>query len=300
MKRTAQLKIPKLLLLIACLAGAEPIAQAVNYVGSDLLLIFHKDGFNDIEFDQGPISAYVGLPSGTQKVVSYDVGLVKSNFNDSLADVQFLLVSATALGATQPRAWITDFYTSTPTDFTASKFSQIRSKISSVGQQASILTSSNALPAVIAPDQPGSFTYISSDANLTPANSLGGLTGFPMDAVIPGNVSLYEFQISTVTPRPAASMIGTFALDASGNLNFTSGSGPVLTAPTITGITRSGNAVTITFQSVAGLKYQLSSAPSLPAKFTTVGNAVTGDGTVQTLSDASSDPVRFYQIQTSL
>jgi hypothetical protein len=288
------------MLLIGCVMAAAPFGQAINYTNTDLLLVFRQDGFNDVEFDVGPVSRYLQAASGTQTNVSFDLGLVQSNFNNSLANVTFLVTAATGLGSTQPRVWLTDVYaSSTPSDYTVSKFSQIRSKITSVGQQASILTSSNTLPAVIATSQPGSFTYIASDANLTPAASLGGLTGFPIEGLIPATLSFYEFQVSSVTPKPAAALVGSFGLDANGNLTFTAGSAPTLTAPRLSGIVRNGTTVAISFTSVAGQKYQLRAAPTLPGTFTSVGSPITGDGSVQTLSDTSTDPIRFYNVQTS-
>jgi hypothetical protein len=45
--------------------------------------------------------------------------------------------------------------------------------------------------------------------------------------------------------------------------------------------------------------YQLRAAASLAGTFTLVGSPVTGDGSVQTLSETSAEPVRFYQIQVN-
>ena len=300
MNATAHGKNLTRLLLIGCLLGTAPFGKAVNYTNTDLLLIFRENNFNDVEFDVGPVSAYLGLAQGTQKTINFDTALVKANFNDSLTGVTFSLVAATDLGAAQPRVWLTDVYTSpVPTDITLSKFSQIRSKLSSIGQQASILTQSNSLPAVIAASQSGSFTYIASDANLTPASSLGGLTGFPIEAVNPATLNFYELQISTATPKPPATLVGTLTLDGTGVLTFNAGGGPVLTAPTISGIVRNGNTAIVSFTSVTGLKYQLRYATSLPGTFNPAGTAITGDGNVQTFSDSSSDPVRFYDIQAN-
>lgn len=289
----------KHILLVGCLLGAVPLGQAFNYTDADLVLVFRQDGFNDVEFDLGPASTLIQAASGTPKSVSFDLNLVESNFNNGLGNVTFSVAGSTGLTSTQPRIWLTDFYTSAPTDFTGSKFSAIRGKIMAIGQQASLLTASNSLPAVIATAEPGSFTYIASDANLTPAASLGGLTGFPIEGLIPTTLNFYEFQVSAVSPKPAAALVGSFTLDASGNLTFTPGSAPTLTAPLLSGIVRNGNVVTISFPSVAGQKYQLRYATTLTETFSAVGSPITGDGTVQTLSDTTSDPIRFYDVQTS-
>ena len=294
------MKTLKRMLLLGCLMGAAPFAAAVNYTNSDLFLIFRKDGFNDVEFDLGPVSNFLGLSTGSPKAVDFDAALVKANFNDSLADVKFLLVAASGLDAGRPRLWLSDVSASSvPSDFTLSKFTQVRSKVSAMGQQASVLTGSNALPAVIATSQPGSFTYIASDANLTPAASLGGLTGFSVEAPLPATLRLFEFQMSATTPRPPAVLIGSFTMDSVGTLTFTAGDSSVLAAPTLSGITRRGEIASISFATVTGLKYELRYATSATGSFTSIGNVLTGDGGVQTLSDTSSDPVRFYKVQAS-
>ena len=229
MNVTACLDNLKRVLLLGCLMGSGLFAGAMNYNSTDLVLVFRKDGFKDVEFDLGPVGAFVGAAPATQKAVAYDTALVRSNFNGSLAGVRFLLVGATALGDPQPRVWLTDVYaTSVPTDFTSSKFSQIRSKIGYIGQQGSVLTTNNSLPAVVPSSQPGSFTYVASDGNLTPPGSLGGLTGFPIEAVNPATLALYEFHISTATTRPPAVLVGSFTMDSTGTLTFAGAAAPAL------------------------------------------------------------------------
>jgi len=217
---------------LLCLA---PLCSAVNYNSGDLLLVFRSPGFSDVEFNIGPVNSYLSLTAGAEKSVGFDVSAVKANFNNGLTNVTYLLMAATALNSAEPRVWLTDAYPSTvPNEFTLSKFSQIRSKLSTVGQQAAILTQSNSLPAVIPTGQPGSFTYIASDANLSPAGSLGGLTGFPIEAVTTATLKLYEFGISTAKPAPPAAFIGTFLLNEAGSLTFTSGGG--LSSPSLADI----------------------------------------------------------------
>ena len=134
MNATARGKKLKGLLLIGCLLGTAQFGQAVNYTNTDLLLVFRENNFNDVEFDLGPVSAYLGLASGTQKTISFDSSLVNSNFNNTLNGVTFSLVAATGLDSVQPRAWLTDVYASPiPTDVTLSKFSQIQPPATLVG-----------------------------------------------------------------------------------------------------------------------------------------------------------------------
>jgi hypothetical protein len=82
-------------------------------------------------------------------------------------------------------------------------------------------------------------------------------------------------------------------------LTFTAGQAQVLTQPQITGISRSGANIQISFSTASGQKYQLDSAAVVSGPYTPLGNTVTGDGNTQTLSDSISTPARFYRIQTS-
>src|SRR6266487_452522 len=84
-------------LLTLLAAGTACSAGAFNYSDSDLLLVFRKDGFRDVEFDLGSVSNYLGKAAGTKLTVSkWDLAGVRANFNNSLASVKFLLVDETA------------------------------------------------------------------------------------------------------------------------------------------------------------------------------------------------------------
>jgi hypothetical protein len=287
------------MLLVGWAIGTVQLASAMNYSNTDLLLVFRKDGFNDVEFDIGPVTNFVGLAQGTTKSINYDAGLVKTNFNNSLTDVRFLFLAATGLGDPNPRVWVSDSYlTTAPTDVTVSKFSQIRSKISAVGMQATVFTASNSMPAVVPSGLSPSFTFIASDGNITPPGVLGGLTGFPVETTSPGTLKFYEVHIGSA-PQPPAPLIGSFTSDATGAISFTAGNVATVTAPTISAVSRTGTTTTVSFGTVAGLKYQLTSAATVLGPFSSVGNPITGDGNAATLTDTSSDAVRFYQIQTS-
>ena len=83
--------------LILLLAGAGYSAGALTYADGDLLLVFRKDGFSDMEYNLGPVANFLGKPDGTAvPVPGWDLSQVKANFNNNLANVKFLLVAATA------------------------------------------------------------------------------------------------------------------------------------------------------------------------------------------------------------
>jgi hypothetical protein len=70
---------------------------------------------------------------------------------------------------------------------------------------------------------------------------------------------------------------------------------PVLQGPVLS-VSRSGNTSFISFQSEAGLTYQVQFKNNLTdPTWTSVGSAVIGDGTVKTVNDVSGGQTRFYQ-----
>src|SRR5437870_640768 len=96
------------LLLTLLAAGAAHDAGAFNYNDGDLLLVFRKDGFHDVEFNLGTVSNYLGKANGTVVTVSnWDLGLVRSNYNNSMANVKFLLLTATSSTDASRRIWST-------------------------------------------------------------------------------------------------------------------------------------------------------------------------------------------------
>ena len=110
MERMKTITIIRLSTLLLMFWGAAvmPSASAFTYADGDLLLVFRKDGFNDVEFNIGSVSNYLGRANGTKLTVSnWDLNLVRANFNNSLASVKFLLVAATSSTDTSRRIWST-------------------------------------------------------------------------------------------------------------------------------------------------------------------------------------------------
>ena len=110
MKRILQLA------LLTAVTFLSTSAHAYIYNESDVLLVFRKTGFNDVEFDIGSISNYLGKANGTVITVTnntgltngWNFGLTRSNYNNSLSGVNFLLIAATSLSDSVKRVWATD------------------------------------------------------------------------------------------------------------------------------------------------------------------------------------------------
>ena len=200
-----------------------PVALTVNYAPTDLLLVFRQDGYDDVEYDLGSVSNYLGLASGTVVPVSYDVNLVTANFNNTLNGVRFAVVGATASTDSSLRYWASDANLSAvPTDMTLSKFSPVRGNIENVGLQLTTITGGNGTPLVISSTDPDSYSYIVSDGTDSAISIFDGDVAFPVDDVNPATLALYQFHPSN-NPEPAATLVGRFAMQADGTVTFTAG-----------------------------------------------------------------------------
>jgi len=302
--------LPKFLLAIFAVSTTYT-ASAFNYAEADLLLVFRKEAFNDVEFNLGSVSNYLGKAAGTKLTVSnWDLGLVRSNFNNSLASVKFLLLAATS--ATDPlrRVWSTSAIldpSPPPTDLPGSQWGTLRSKVSFVGTEATANTGTNATQTyIVAPSISSSYSFIASDGGQVEASNIGGVAPFPVEAEIPATLLFYELKISNAATKPPAVIDGSFALDATGGLTFTAG--PLtqgLAQPHIENITRSATTSTVSFTTTNGANYRLRFAAVLgggaggATTWTTLSTVVAGDGTTKTLTDTASDPQRFYSIEAS-
>jgi hypothetical protein len=308
------MKKMKYLLLAALAAGALQSANALNYSSTDLVLVFRKDGQKDVEFDIGSVSNYLALAPGTRQSVAYNLNAVMTNFNNSLAGVSFAVVGTTSQLDPLPRVWLTDasVYVS-PADVTFSKFSQLTSKIDSVGVNAVIYTASNAAPYVVATAASSSYDYLVTGGVLSSVTTLrgdaptpvGGGTPLPVDAANPATIALYEVVISVVNPKPPATLVGGFTIDSAGSLYFTARGLPPLPTSRITDVQAdplNSQSSTVSFTTANGANYSLYYSPDLSGPWAPVPGAgvANGDGTVQSLIDyGATDPIRYYRIKTT-
>jgi len=291
-------------------AGISQEAGAFNYTNSDVLLVFRKTGYNDVEFDLGSVSNFLGRANGTVlTVTNWNLALVKSTYNNSLSGVSYVLLAATSTTGEQApnRIWASDSdiaAATAPTALTGSKWNSLRGKISYVGDQATSMTASNATQTFAVSSGDGSsYTAIASDnGNSDPANIMG-LSPFPVEALVTNTMLFYQLVPSGATPKPAAPLIGYFYLDLNGGLTFTAG--PLqqtvpLVSSRITRITRSAGLATIYFSTTNSLNYRLWYLNQLGSPWSWSSNAtlVSGDGTVKNFTDSYGGNQRFYRIET--
>src|SRR5262245_26024894 len=125
MKTKPTIHVSRLLLALGA-AAAIQTTSAFTYNDSDLILVFRKEGFNDVEFNLGTVSNYLGKANGTRMTISnFDINLVRSNYNNSLANVKLLLISATSATDPSRRIWSTSSQlapSTPPTDLSSSRW----------------------------------------------------------------------------------------------------------------------------------------------------------------------------------
>src|SRR5439155_18608485 len=104
----------------------------------DLLLVFRKSGNNDVLFNLGSISNYLGQANGaTVAITNFDFSRVQSNFGSDLTGVKYVLMAVTSSEDPVSRTWLSGSASSgTPNDETHSLWTQQRGKINAVGSRA--------------------------------------------------------------------------------------------------------------------------------------------------------------------
>ena len=280
--------------------------SAFTYTNSNLLLVFREGNpFNDVEFNIGSVSNFLGRPNGTVITVNnWDVNLVRANFNNSLANVKFILLAVSEANDSPKRAWLTDAnQTDVPTDITGSAWSKLYSKISYVGAQAAAATFTNSSSQVYVTNasDASSYTQIASSGDQD-VTTLSGASPFPVEGIIPATNRFIELKASSVIPKPVATVVGTFAITSAGVLTFTAGPPQVTpTASHIVSIARSGTQNSVTFSTVSGANYRLRYSTDLTptgASWTVLPTSVAGNGSNQTLTDTTGAAQRFYLVET--
>src|ERR1043165_3785299 len=165
------------------MAGWANSLAAFTYSDTDLLLVLRKTGYNDVLFNVGSVSNYLGQANGASAVVSnWDFTLVQSNFNADLSGVKYVLMAVTTSSDPSLRVWLSDSASGPgPTDETQSRWTQQRGKINAVGSRATTYPESTNQSLSISPGDPNSYTYIASSGGALDASTMGGTAPFPVE-----------------------------------------------------------------------------------------------------------------------
>jgi hypothetical protein len=302
-------------IILPCLGGlalfAASAARAWTYTDGDVLLIFRASNKNNVEFDLGNISQFLGFPNGyTNVVTNWNLSVVTSNYALTNGNVQFAVIAATKSPSSE--AWVSDTQPLTAEfDVTTSKWNNLYSVISAVGNgptndniQTEVPPGTNYVninPAGTTGRY--SFDYTASDGGTTPSaipllGANGGVTA-SVTGVTPTSVLFYEVDAHS-TPEPAATLVGSFTLSASGTLVFQAG--PLLDAPTITSIAASNDVAAVTFTTKPAVKYQLIYSTLLSnsrTNWAVLPSPVAGTGAPGKLHDNSAtNTARYYSVES--
>ena len=201
------------------------VRQDFTYKDTDLLLVFRKDGFNDVLFNLGSVSNYIGLSYGTSlNPTNYDFAQVAASFGSDLTGVKYIFLATTDSSDAKLRVWLSDSLTgTTPQDETISKWTTQRGKINSIGALASAYAFPDATnqSATISPGNPNSYTYIASSGGTVDVSTMGGAAPFQVEQDLGSPIRLFELRVSSVNPKPFATELGQFTISTSGVISFT-------------------------------------------------------------------------------
>jgi hypothetical protein len=295
-------------LVVATALLAAPFAHAWTYTNGHALLIFRQSGLNNVEFDLGDISQFVGKPNGyTAPVSGWNSNLVTGIFGSDLSGVSVILAATTSDTNASPAAWLSSGEPDAlPHDYSFPTWrNNLYSVINAVGTRplTYLVPASGAAAYSIDPGgtyRLASYDYIASGGgvNAGAIQQLGGNVSFNVEKAIPGSFGFW--QIVPGSFSTAATYVGTFNIDATGNLSFTAG--PAVTSvpqPTILSITRTSTVSTVTFTTANGGNYWLAYSNSVAGSSTNwppVNGPIPGDGNNHSLNHTNSEANGFYRV----
>ena len=82
---------------------ATPPARAWTYNDGDVLLVFRASGHNNIEYDLGSVSNFLGHANGyTTNVTGWDSSLITTEFGTGLSGAKVILAATTSSANATP------------------------------------------------------------------------------------------------------------------------------------------------------------------------------------------------------
>ncbi|MGA2751662.1 MAG: hypothetical protein ABSG59_23095 [Verrucomicrobiota bacterium] len=296
MKNIFQLTLVGLALL-----GASPLRGGTTYQDGDVLLIFRQTGQNDVEYDIGNISQFTNHPNGyAAAVTGWDPNVATGVFGSDLTGVSVIIASTTSLTNANRTSWLSSGNpTATISDVTPTIWQgNLWSVINAIGNRPKTYLPKETFPYSLDPGGVASYDYIASGGgqNEFDLPQLGGNVNFTVEQVIPGLFGFWAIQ-PHATPEPAATQLGSFYIDASGNLTFIVGP----PEPTIVGITQAGNVASVTFTTLPVGTYSLAYTTTLGSPvsaWTVVSGPVAGNGGNQSLTytNTTADSAGYFEV----
>jgi len=290
-----------LLLLLAALSllAARP-AQAWTYNSGDVLLVF-RNGSQDVEFDIGSVTNFLGHRNGyTTTVTGWNLSLVTTTFgtlNNNL-DVVLLATSGTT-------NWLTSAEPNTTAYNISSQAAEtLSSVINGVGTRTlyplAIPTAGTNSYSIDTGGQYASSSYdsIVSNGHFNGIPQLGGNVPFQVQQGIPGFLDFWTISPTTIYPNsPPDTLVGTFYFTTNGVLTFVAGP----RASTVTGVSVAGNLSAVQFTTTVGNTYAVVYTNNLAGAVTNWPvdpNSLVGNGRVNTIVHTNNGNVQFFRVST--
>jgi hypothetical protein len=286
-------------LVALALLSAPLVRGGTTYQDGDVLLIFRQSGLNDVEYDIGNISQFTNHPTGyAAAVTGWDPTVATGVFGSDLTGVRVIIASTTSLTNANRTSWLSSGDpTATISDVLATTWQgNLWSVINSIGNRPETYLPTKTFPYSLNPGGVASYDYIASGSgqNEFDLPQLGGNVNFTVEQVIPGLFGFWAIQ-PHAAPEPPGTQLGSFYIDASGNLTFIVGPAE----PAIVAITRAGNVDTVTFSTLPVGAYSLVYSATLGSPISTwtvVNGPVSGNGNNQSLSHTTPGSAGYYGV----
>jgi len=291
-----------ILLVLGTLALLATLpARAWTYTNGDLLLIF-RDGHNNVEFDLGSVTNFLGHTNGyTTPVTGWNPNIVNATF-PSLSGVKVVLLASSGQTDPNPTAWLSSAEPNT-TAYTVSAqgWSRFYGIVSALGTRPLFygVPAAETNAYALASSSLASYDYIVSGGTSSGTLALpllGGNAPFTVEQAIPGLLDFWSIQPSSANPKPPDHLVGTFYLTSGGVLTFVAGPRP----STIVGLSRSGTVSTVQFTTTVGNTYALSYTNSLggpAATWPVDASTLVGDGNINSISHTTvAGDAEFYRV----
>jgi hypothetical protein len=288
-----------LTLLAAVTLLAAPQVRAWTYADGDLLLIF-RNGSQDVEFDVGSVTNFLGKTNGyTTTVTGWDPTLVTSTFGS------FTGVKVVFIATGGPTNWLSSAEPNTTAySISSPAANTLHGVINAVGTKTlypiAIPTAEANAYSIDAGGQyaASSYDYVVSGGNKNGIAKLGGNAPFTVEQSVPGFLDFWSVAPTTVYPNsPPDHLVGTFTINAIGVLTFVAGP----RAATIYSVNHASSLSTVQFTTTVGNIYSLAYTNALGSAVTNWpidATTVVGDGRIDTINHAATDSAEFYKIKT--
>ncbi len=313
-------KIGLMALLAGVCAGQAVAGNLTSYASGDVLLCFRNGGSYDMVVDAGPISTFTNLTANQRYTIATytgsQLGLLSTN---SLSWSAFTWLSDNTLFMTRPRTspniqtapWLAA--SSAAQHGTASRMTTIVAgavDAATFSPEAAFNTATAEIEEDVSasnPNYPTGQSYREALFGAYGSDFNGTFQGNPEITTtnkftIQGKVVRSDFYKLTPTSGYAqATFLGYFEFNTNGVMTYVAYPTAAPSTPVFSSISRTGTVTTINYTTGPSGTYTLRYTTNLttagsPATWTALQTLSSGDTSVHSTTDTTTDPIRFYTI----